>query len=408
MIRRIKGLVGDSSVRNSASLMFGTGISQLIPLIVSPLLARIYSPSDFGDLAIFMAATAIASIISAGLYDYAIVIPEDDLEAVNIVGGIMLLTFLFQIIVLLCLLSVSFFYEFDFFYWLLPIAIIFTVSFNIMSNWLNRFRNYKKLNYLRILQAISIVIGSLVFYDFHYGLIYGFLIGGVCSMIFFIVIFMPYLKEIRLYEIKRLLHVHRKFPIVVMPTTVMNTLSSYAPIFMIKRSFSSHILGSYSLSSRVLTAPISVISTAVGQVYFKNLSEFENQKDYIGIKRYFYKTAKILCLLSIIIFAPLFFFGEELTVIIFGDKWREAGRYIEIVSLASMVKFIVSPLSMLLIVRRQLGKLSRWQAIYFFTSLTIFVIGSRFGIIPLLWIYFIHETIMYSFYYVIINSAVKS
>jgi hypothetical protein len=43
-----------------------------------------------------------------------------------------------------------------------------------------------------------------------------------------------------------------------------------------------------------------------------------------------------------------------------------------------MMKFIVSPLSTVLIVKKELNKVARWQTIYFFTSMTIFIIDVSF------------------------------
>jgi O-antigen/teichoic acid export membrane protein len=56
---------------------------------------------------------------------------------------------------------------------------------------------------------------------------------------------------------------------------------------------------------------------------------------------------------------PLFFFGEDLALIVFGKGWKEAGKFIEIIALASMMKFIVSPLSTVLIVKKELNKVAR-------------------------------------------------
>ena len=159
------------------------------------------------------------------------------------------------------------------------------------------------------------------------------------------------------------------------------------------------------MSARVLTAPVSVISTAIGQVYFKNISDYHNEDKEQLLKKHFFSTLKILSFLSLLIFLPLFFLGEDLMLLVFGSKWGEAGKYVEIIALSSMIKFIVSPLSMLLIVKKQLNKVARWQTMYFFTTITIFFIGSFYSITNLLWFYVIHETILYVIYYFIIYSS---
>ena len=45
--------------RNVLTLMTGTTIAQAIPIGISPILTRIYSPEDFGLFALFLAITNI-------------------------------------------------------------------------------------------------------------------------------------------------------------------------------------------------------------------------------------------------------------------------------------------------------------------------------------------------------------
>ena len=405
MREKLKEFAKNSSVKNSAILMVGTGISQIIPVLFSPFLARIYSPGSFGDLAIFVAISVISAIIATGLYEYAIVLPKEDTDALHIVCIIVILAVVFSLISLVSILILRSFKEINTFYLYLPFSIFCTVTFNILSSWYNRYKLYKQLNVLRIMQTVLIVGGSFFFYKNTNGLIYGYLLGGIFSLLIFFILFVNKLKDINVDLLKTNAIEYKKFPLVIMPSSVINTFSSYAPVFFIKNYFSSHTLGSYSMSARVLTAPVSVISTAIGQVYFKNISDYHNEDKEQLLKKHFFSTLKILSFLSLLIFLPLFFLGEDLMLLVFGSKWGEAGKYVEIIALSSMIKFIVSPLSMLLIVKKQLNKVARWQTMYFFTTITIFFIGSFYSITNLLWFYVIHETILYVIYYFIIYSS---
>ena len=59
MIQRLKPKSEFS--RNVLTLMTGTTIAQAIPIAISPILTRIYSPEDFGLLALFLAVFSILS-----------------------------------------------------------------------------------------------------------------------------------------------------------------------------------------------------------------------------------------------------------------------------------------------------------------------------------------------------------
>jgi O-antigen/teichoic acid export membrane protein len=49
----MKKLFGQSDfLRNTVILVFGTGIAQMIPILLQPVLRRIYAPADFGAFAV--------------------------------------------------------------------------------------------------------------------------------------------------------------------------------------------------------------------------------------------------------------------------------------------------------------------------------------------------------------------
>jgi len=64
--------------RNVLTPMTGTTITQAIPIAISPILTRIYTPEDFGVLALFVAITAIFGGIANGRYELATMLPKKD------------------------------------------------------------------------------------------------------------------------------------------------------------------------------------------------------------------------------------------------------------------------------------------------------------------------------------------
>jgi len=81
--------------------MTGTVAGQLIPVLASPLLARLYSSEQFGVLALYMGVSTLFVLIAGGRYEMAIVLPLEKRKALNIVGlsltitlGMTLLSFL--------------------------------------------------------------------------------------------------------------------------------------------------------------------------------------------------------------------------------------------------------------------------------------------------------------------------
>ena len=88
--------------QNVLILMMGTTLSQAIPVVITPILTRIYTPEDFGIYAIFVAIITILGSIVSGRYELAILLPERDDDAINIFAlGLLIITFMVMITVII-------------------------------------------------------------------------------------------------------------------------------------------------------------------------------------------------------------------------------------------------------------------------------------------------------------------
>ena len=66
MIQRFK--IKSDFIKNILELATGTSIAQFIPILISPILTRIYTPEDFGLFALFIAITVMFGSIANGKY----------------------------------------------------------------------------------------------------------------------------------------------------------------------------------------------------------------------------------------------------------------------------------------------------------------------------------------------------
>ena len=102
MIQRIRN---SQFVKNIALLLSGNIIGQLISILASILLTRLYSPNDFAVLAYFLTITGIISVIAGGRYELAIMLPKENVKAnaLYLISIIFTVTFTF-LVTLLCFL----------------------------------------------------------------------------------------------------------------------------------------------------------------------------------------------------------------------------------------------------------------------------------------------------------------
>ena len=64
--------------KNIVTQLLGTGIAQLIPVLATLLLAKLYNPADFALYTNFIAVSAVLMVMVGGNYHFAIVLPKKD------------------------------------------------------------------------------------------------------------------------------------------------------------------------------------------------------------------------------------------------------------------------------------------------------------------------------------------
>ena len=81
----LRSLIPQSAyARNVLTLMTGTSLAQAIPVAISPILTRLYSPEEFGLFALYMAVAMIVSVLVTGRYELAILLPRNEPDALHI------------------------------------------------------------------------------------------------------------------------------------------------------------------------------------------------------------------------------------------------------------------------------------------------------------------------------------
>lgn len=192
----------------------------------------------------------------------------------------------------------------------------------------------------------------------------------------------------------------------MLPSAMMDNLAMQSPIFFISKIYNAQVLGNYSFAYRIATAPLSLVSASFGQILLQKSTESFRSSES-SLYKLFRKSLLFLLIISFFLFLPVFLFGSEIFNFIFGNEWFESGNYVEILSIGMFVRFVVSPLSTILLASNNLKLCARWQFTYFLTTVSIFLLGRKLPIYSLLWVYSIHEVVLYFFYLTIIFFVAK-
>lgn len=353
ILNKTKKLVNTEFGNNVLVLLTGTGIAQIIPIAISPILTRIYAPDDFGLLGLYVACSTILSVFSSGRYDLAIIEPKFHIDAkrlvvISIILSVLFSCFLFLLVLLFNDSITNLLKNESISNWLylLPISVFVLSCYSVFSFWLNRNKNYKAMSVNRIISSTLTSIISLLFGFLnliHGGLIFGLFFGQIIT---------TYLlfrnNTDRSFEfnskksfvlIKKYIH----YPKFLLPSTFAGEIASNIPVILISIWYSSSITGFFSLANRVIAMPFSIIGNAIGEVYRQKAAEEYN--DFGNCKVLFTGTLKKLVFLSLFPFCFLFFWGEYLFSLVFGDEWKIAGIISESLSFLVFFQLISTPLS---------------------------------------------------------------
>lgn len=346
---------------NVLKLATGTTIAQAIPIAISPILTRLYSPEDFGILSLFLSIVAIMGSIINAKYEIAIMLPKEDIEALGLVKLSVTISIIVSSILLLLVLILKsklalVLNEPRIENWLLlvPVSVLFIGIYNALNLYNTREQKFKEVAQSSIAKSIGLgvtQIGVGVFNSSPIGLITGQIfsyISGNAVLLKILKTKKQKIWEIPMASMKTLMYKYIKFPKYSLPGSLLNTITLNSTNFFISAIFNTKTLGFYSLSSRLLGSPSMVIGNSISKVYYQEASVLRNSTNKIhGL---FVSTLKKLTLISIPLFLILFFTVEPIFIFVFGEEWELGGTYAKILTPLMALRFISSSLSNTLVV----------------------------------------------------------
>jgi O-antigen/teichoic acid export membrane protein len=367
-------------------LFLGAGLAQVVNLILTTILTRIFYPEQFGLLALFLTIATFLSVIATGRYELAILLPKDETKAQKLVKLALSLTLCF------CLAATLFFlfYSKASAIWLrqpliqpwlflVPIGILLISGGWIFNTWSVRKEKFKLLSIARVGEAIISGVSSIVLKILGTtGLIIGNLIGPLFTAL---VLSFPFFSKdnsiaFQKADFKQTAYEYSAFPRINILQSLFDLFQFSGIILLCSFFFSAEVAGFYALCLRILQAPMGLIIKPVAQVYFSEASKTMHREE--SLYNLTYKTALRTALVALPIPIVILAMGPFLFAFIFGSHWVESGWYARIFVLWFYFDFIRSPISQITIL---LQKQSQMLLISLFGNLLL--IASLFVITKL-------------------------
>jgi lipopolysaccharide exporter len=355
-------------------LTSGTALAQVLAFLFSIITSRIYIPQDYGKIAVFNSAVAMIAVISTGQYATAIMIDKNQKDAKNtwllsllISSGVSLLVLIYLIIYRIFFPAVEVFSNLIIF--LMPVQVLVGGLCSSCSVWCNRSGIYSTISKLSVANAIIAFGFNFVFGVLKLGAT-GLLLAGTISQTISMVIMIYCIRKrtdfsslpVNSSSVLKQAKLHIDFPKYNILASLLGTASTQLPVILFAKFYNNYVVGGYSRAIQVINIPMTLVGSAVGNVFFKEAASIEHAGDKKKLEELVYSTYKRLLLIGIIPMSVLFGYGDILFRFVFGSSWYAAGRYSQILAPWFALVFVTSPLSSLLYV---LGKQKQNTVIQF-------------------------------------------
>lgn len=375
-----------------AKLASGTLFAQALAFLVMPILSRLFAPEAFGLVALYTSLSSLFIVVANLRYELAIMLPEDDSEAINVFGLSIFFTLVFTV---LSSLFIFFWQEaipgwlnepnIGPYVWLLPISIFVGGLFTALNYWNTRTKLFGRLSIAQVVRSVTTSIlqlgGGFLGYVSGGVLIIATVIGqGITTMVLGGQVLRDdhraFKQHISLRSMWQAFKRYRDFPMYSSWSGLLNTASWQLPALLLTFFFSPAVVGYYALGHRVLRIPMSLLGRSISQVFFQRASEAKSDGTLaVVVENTFARLVRLGLFPSLI----LIFIGRDIFIIIFGAEWAEAGIYVQILSIWTLFWFISSPISNLFSVleRQDLGLYI--NILVFVSRVAALVIGGYLG-----------------------------
>lgn len=359
-------------------MSFSNILMYLLPIVVTPILSRLYGPGPFGEWGVFSSFIAIATIgIFLGFENTIVKADEQDVKNIIFICLTIsiILCFLIAIIFYIgTILQIPFFKRFpspEIMIVYLAIYSIYTIFYNLC----NRYEQFSSLAVSHIVLGVSQATFRIAFGIIALTAINGLILGTTAAEIFaMIFLFFCIIKTssnwrketLCISKIKSIITKYKNFPLYDAPSSMMSFAAFNLPVIILAYYFDKQSIGCYSIVLQLLLLPMSFIGSAIGKVYYQELCQQDQTPDQIKMT-----TSRIIKITAFISILPLLFIacgGDKIIILFLGTKWTTSGNVALCLSLWAFPTILTQPLLPLF---RALDK----QRVLLYYDFSYFILG---------------------------------
>ena len=378
----------NSVICQVTSVVGGTVAAQALNTIILPVISRIYSPSDYGVMAVYASVIAITTQIVGFQYHLGIALPKHSRYAYALVVASLLIQLsmicVFTILLYICgdyilrMLSLGMVIPYKF---LIPVGLLAVGSYNTLTQLCIREGLFGAIGHTKVTQCLSgavvkIGLGLLGFRPS------GLLLGTIASQAGGITTLAQTLRRQGSFcfppkhLLRRVLVKYRKFPMYRTWDAVLNSIGTNFSSMMLSSMYSLRDAGLFSMACSILHIPTTFVGSALGQVFLQRAANAQNHGNicHISIRAY--------TLMLRIGFYPILlisFIAPGMFAVFLGPRWADAGIYAILLVPYIAYNFTYSPMTMLYVILNKQEIALLHESIYMALRIAALLTGSMIG-----------------------------
>ena len=331
-------------LRATLTLMAGGALAQALPLLLGPLLTRLYTPAQFGLYHLFAAIAANVAVVACARYEHALPLAQDDDEARALVA--LCRWILLAVIGGSAVGAVAWAFSIGALWPLwLPAAVGALGWLSLATLVAMRAQRFGALATSRVLQHGGGAVLQAVAGTAGAGL-WGLIVAPIAAALAAAAWLRPRLGQgwqASRAALNAAARRHRDFPLLNTPHAFMGALQDTLAVALIAAVQGPAAAGFWGLTLRYLKAPATLVGGAVSQALYPALAAggVASAQGRSAVRR----VMRTLALLALPLVLALWLFAPAAFAAAFGEPWREAGELARALALYIGVHFVASPLS---------------------------------------------------------------
>ena len=380
-------------LRATVTLLMGGALAQLVPLLLGPVLARLFTPQAFGVFTTFSTVAATVAVVACGRYEFALPMARDEDEAAVLLALCVRIGLLVLVlsVPLAALLNMTGHLPLP---WLLPLAVAAAGALQLLIMWSNRAQRFRALAISRVLQyggaaLLQVALGVALWgaarqpagAEAAWALVIAPVISGVLAALVLVQpapaggwrALLPARAHPGMQQAMRQVAVKfRDFPLLNTPHAFLGALQDALAVAMLV-AFSGHAAaGFWGLGLRYLKAPATLVGSAVSQALYPRLTGAQPADAQRAVRQIMALLGAVALGLMLVLMVA----GPWLFRLVFGAAWQEAGELARALAPYIAVHFVAAPLAVVTMA----WKAQRWALLLSIVGQIVFLIALMLGL----------------------------